>query len=76
MDRDHVNHLFTSLGQKLIVLAQAAVAIEPSQRALHKPPFQQEKEAFGPPGRLTISRRTFRQDRNAHSEEARSPAYA
>jgi hypothetical protein len=48
MDHDHVNHRLTGLWQKLVVLTQAAVAIEPPQGALHNPPFRQEEEAFGP----------------------------
>ena len=48
MDHHHVDDGFTSFWQELIVFTQPAVTGEPPQRALHNPPFRQEKKAFGP----------------------------
>ena len=52
MDHHDTDHRFTGLWQKLVVLTQPAVAIEPPQRPFHNPPLRDHLKAFGGVGPL------------------------
>jgi hypothetical protein len=46
MDHRHLDHGVTGFRQEFIIFAQAPVAIEPSERTLDNPTFEDDDEFF------------------------------
>ena len=45
MDHGQVNHVFTAVGQRLVIFAQTPVTVQPREGAFHNPTFRQDHKA-------------------------------